>query len=57
MMGKALRGELSSPVTGLVVLLPFSKGLALNPLYTSGVYHCHVLNESICHLMGVGSIL
>ena len=27
--------------------------MQLNPLYTDGLFHC----ESICHFMGVGSIL
>ena len=28
-----------------------------NPLYTGGVFHCHMLDEYICQLRGVGSIL
>ena len=26
-------------------------------LYTGGLFHCHMLDESICHFRGVGSIL
>ena len=28
-----------------------------NPLYTGGLCHCYMLDESICHFRGVGSIL
>ena len=29
----------------------------VNPLYTNGLFHCYMLDESICHFRGVGSIL
>ena len=28
-----------------------------DPLYTGGLFHCHMLDESICHFRGVGTIL
>ena len=28
-----------------------------NPLYTGGLFHCYMLDESICHIRDVGSIL
>ena len=28
-----------------------------NPLYTGGLFHCYMLDESICHFRGVWSIL
>ena len=28
-----------------------------NPLYTGELFHCYILDESFCYLMGVGSIL
>ena len=31
--------------------------LSFNPLYTGGVFHCYMSDESIFHLKGVGSIL
>ena len=27
------------------------------PLYTGGHFHCYMLDESICHFRGVGSVL
>ena len=29
----------------------------LNPLYTDGLFHCYMLDKSICHFRGVWSIL
>ena len=29
----------------------------VNLLYTSGLLHCYMLDESFCHFKGVGSIL
>ena len=29
----------------------------INPLYTGGLFHCYLLDESICHFRGVRSIL
>ena len=29
----------------------------LNPLSTGRLFHCYMLDESICHFRGVGSIL
>ena len=29
----------------------------INPLYTGGLFHRYMLDESICHFRGVGSIL
>ena len=34
-----------------------SHGNYFNPLYTDGLFHCFMLDESICHFRGVGSIL
>ena len=31
--------------------------MVFNPLYTGILYHCYMLDESTCHLRGVGSIL
>ena len=31
--------------------------LPINPLYTGGLFHCYMLDESICHFRGVGSVL
>ena len=28
----------------------------INPLYTGGLFHCYILDESICHFRGVRSI-
>ena len=28
-----------------------------NPLYTGGLYHCYILDKSICHFRGVRSVL
>ena len=28
-----------------------------NSLYTGGLFHCYILDESICHVRGIGSIL
>ena len=28
-----------------------------NPVYTGGLFHCNMLNESICHFRGVRTIL
>ena len=37
--------------------VPFQAMSLINPLYTGGLFHCHILDESICHFRGVGSIL
>ena len=29
----------------------------IDPLYTGGLFHCYMLDESICHFMGAESIL
>ena len=29
----------------------------INPLYTCGLFHCYMLDKSICHFRRVGSIL
>ena len=29
----------------------------INPLYTGGLFHCYMLDMSICHFRGVGAIL
>ena len=29
---------------------------SVNPLHTGGLFHCYMLDESICHFRGVGSI-
>ena len=31
--------------------------LLINPLYTGGLFDCCMLDESICHFRGIGSIL
>ena len=42
-------------------LFPFIKHrdvpIHFNPLYTGGLFHCYMLEESICHFRAVGSIL
>ena len=35
----------------------FSCMLKLNPLYTDGLFHSYMLDESIFHFRGIGSIL
>ena len=35
----------------------FTRNHHLKSLYTDGLFHCYMLDESICHLRGVGSIL
>ena len=30
---------------------------SLNPLYTGRLFHCYMLDKSICHFQGVGSTL
>ena len=30
---------------------------SVNPQYTGGLFHCYMLDESICHFTGVRSIL
>ena len=34
-----------------------SVSIYVNPLYTDGLFHYYMLDESICHLRGVKSIL
>ena len=46
-----VNGKCNGPST-LYLLRLFS-----NPLYTGGHCYCYMLNEPICHLKGVGSIL
>ena len=36
--------------------LPIKRS-TLNPFYTGGLFHCYMLDESICHFRVVGSIL
>ena len=64
-MGKALSGELSCPCdsscygkqfSSLYFGVPSPWGPTLNPLYTGGLYHCYMLDESICHFRGVRAI-
>ena len=31
-------------------LLAYMDNVVLNPLYTGGLFHCYMLDESICHL-------
>ena len=31
--------------------------LSLNPLYTAGLFHCYMLDDSICHFRAVSSKL
>ena len=31
--------------------------VTVNPLYTGGLFPCYMLEKSICHLRGLGSIL
>ena len=44
-----------SPVTGCD--RAFNEIPGGNPLYTGGLFHCYMLNESICHFRDVGSVL
>ena len=32
-------------------------GPLVNPLYSGGLFHCYMLDKSICHFRGVRSIL
>ena len=32
-------------------------GFTFNPLYIGKLFHCYMLDKSICHFSGVGSIL
>ena len=34
-----------------------NRDLSLNPLYTGGLFHCYILDESIFHFRDVGSFL
>ena len=29
----------------------------INPLNTSGLFHCYMMDDSVCHFRGVGSIM
>ena len=40
-----------------VVVICDSINFKLNPLYTGRLFHCYMLDESICHLRGVRSTL
>ena len=40
-----------------VFILPFRICFLFNPSYTGGLFHCYMLGESICHFIGVESIL
>ena len=31
-------------------ILPGALVILINPLYTGGLFHCYMLDESICHL-------
>ena len=35
----------------------FSKATDFNPVCTGGLFHCYMVDEPICHVRGVGSIL
>ena len=37
--------------------IPSNYGSTLNPLYTGGLFHCYMLDKSICHFRGAGSML
>ena len=47
--------------TGLFVLLwmlkPLPKCLPFNPLHTVNLFHCYMLDKSISHFRGAGSLL
>ena len=47
-MGRALLSKLSCKQTSLV---------HFNPLYTGRLFHCYMMDKSICHFRGVGYIL
>ena len=40
-----------------IIHFPLVRKWNINPLYTGGLFHCYILEESICHLRGVGSVL
>ena len=47
-------------VTGSILAFVFRSKVSkqqFNPLYSSGLFHCYMLDESICHFRGVGSVL
>ena len=37
-------------------MLIWSSVLTLNTLYAGGLFHCYMLDKSICHYRGAGSI-
>ena len=41
----------------IAVASPESVLINFNPLYTGGLFHCYMLNESTCHFRGVRSNL
>ena len=34
-----------------------STSTLISPLYTDGLFHCYMLDESICHFRGVGTVV
>ena len=44
------------PVLSGLALLAIASA-SFNPLYIGGLFHCYMLDESICHFRAVGSIL
>ena len=38
-------------------LICYLSYLVFNPLYTDRLFHCYVLDKSVCNFRGVGSIL
>ena len=41
-------------ISEIIFLISANK---INPLYTGGLFHCCMLDKSICHFRGVSSIL
>ena len=53
-----MTGTTPSGEAALVNFMFVSKLWAtLNPLYTGGLFYCYMLEKSVCHFRGVGSIL
>ena len=46
-----------SMLNSYVESINLSVGSTFYPWYTGGLFHCYMLDESICHFRGVRSIL
>ena len=48
---------MASSLQCLLQLKESCASVGFNPLYTGRLFHCYMLDESICHFRGVRSIL